>query len=92
MKYNLGNLRKIPENASFNLRTSSAYTFILVEQSGEISFANTAGGKDDILKQKTSDDALIMVWEGQYRSDVFALTEEDLKRHYPNSVNPTFSD
>lgn len=84
--------REIPEFMPFKIRTAKTMTLILIElclygASGGTAgagFANTATEKDALLKRFRPDDGgiLLLAWSGEYRTDIFYVTKEDLERHY----------
>ena len=75
--------RSLPENFSIKLRTSGIITLILITEFGDISFENTATGKDKLMESYNPDaDTMLMAWTGQYKTDIFELTPEDLKTFY----------
>ena len=61
---------------------------ILVKATGEASFSNSRTGKDELVEQFKPSDLLLFAWVGQWKTDVFIITEEDLKKHYdePNQT------
>lgn len=86
MKFKPGNFRKLTEEpdsdtACPNIRTVGP--LILIKHSGEASFDNTRGGKDEMVASfDESKDLLLWAWPGQWRTDVFQLSKVDLEKHY----------
>jgi hypothetical protein len=66
-----------------SLRTDRGKTLILIKANGEKSFAKSAGEKDLLLQRYDSaTDLLMLAWTGNYSTDIFLLTQQDLDRHY----------
>lgn len=62
------------------IRTSQGMTLILVTTDGEANYANDVSGKEEILARRKPEDLLMLAWTGQYRTDIFLVTDEDLER------------
>ena len=76
----LGNAGAIPPTP---IRLMDRSTLILISASGEAEYAARREDKDRIVaKFKPDEDLLLWAWVGSYRTDVFRLTEEDLKERY----------
>lgn len=85
MQFNPRNFRRISDDSkpSFKIRTADFTTMILVKSSGDAMYGRTRGDKDDIVKNfDETSDMLLWVWVGQYRTDIFLLTMDDIKNHY----------
>ncbi len=76
------NLRRLDDKFTGGIRTRAGCTLILVKQDGSVSFQTGAIAKDEMLKDFTDGDFMMMSWTGQYRSDIFEITREDLDRYY----------
>lgn len=78
-------LRKIPDNFPFKIRSSGAMTLIL-EKDGGFTFENSSPvQKDALVAQYDPTDCgntLLMAWTGQYKTDIFIVTPHDLERFY----------
>ncbi len=81
--FNPENLRKAPEGGfSFKIKIARGVTLILVKRDGNVHFAVNQGDKN-VLKQRYEEgDLLALAWAGEYRTDIFHVTDEDLKRDY----------
>jgi len=78
-------LRKLPDDFDRHLRNDSGMTMILMDGDKKFSFENTRLGKDQIVqsfRDGDSDCVLLLAWTGQYKTDIFEITEEDLDKHY----------
>jgi len=65
------------------IRNNRSSPLILIKPNGEIYYAKNVGEKDNLLTQfDPKEDALLYSWSGQYSTDVFVVTEDDLKKHY----------
>jgi len=78
--------RRIPDDFRFKIRTSGSMTLIFtktLEETGlpMVQYANTATEKDKLLDSMQWD-RILLAWNGNYRTDVFDLTPEDLEKHY----------
>ena len=70
---------------NLDLRHSKAYTLILIKKIGRSGFANSSMQDKDILVsnyEEEKGDVLLVSWKGQWRNDVFRLSEIDLDRMY----------
>ena len=79
------NFRKISEDSKpqFKIRNDDRMPLILIRQSGEAMFAAIGWEKDALIAQfNNQNDLLLWGWVGQWRTDIFQLTETDLKNHY----------
>jgi len=65
------------------IRHHNRSPLILVRASGEVMTACDRGGKDSIVEAyDESSDLLLWAWAGEFRTDVFRLTRQDLKDCY----------
>lgn len=69
-------------DCSAYMRTDTASPLILVKKNGEMSFAKNRGEKDALVASKKTGDVLLYAWAGQYSTDVFVVSDEDLAKHY----------
>lgn len=66
----------------YSLRDGPA-TLILIPCDEPIMFANNRGNKDELIARwKPTSGTLLWPWVGQFRTDVFELTPEDIKKYY----------
>lgn len=72
--------RKLPDNFDRNMRDMPSSPLILIKSNGEISYGgqHKDGPVDDYDEE--SGDVLLFAWAGQWRTDVFVVTADDLKR------------
>ena len=76
----LGNAGAIPPTP---IRLMDRSTLILISASGEAEYAASREDKDRIVaKFRPDEDLLLWAWAGSYRTDVFRLTEADLRERY----------
>lgn len=78
-------------DTNLDLRSRTSYTLILVKKSGRSGFANSSMQDKDMLisNYKPEDgDILLVSWEGQWRNDVFLLSEQELDTMYKVPVGP----
>lgn len=78
------NLRSLELDAPVgSMRGERDKTLILVKANGEAFFAKKASEKDLLLqKYDPANDLLMLAWTGNYSTDIFLLTQQDLDRHY----------
>lgn len=74
--------RHLPPDFSRKIRLMDGSPLILVKVTGEASFANSRTGKDQLVGQVEPSDLLLFAWVGQWKTDVFVITQEDLEKHY----------
>lgn len=73
------------ENYPYKIRKHSGSTLILIKKNGEISFENASPvGKDMLVEAYSPDDGdvLLLAWTGNYRTDIFRLTDANLRGLY----------
>lgn len=90
-------LKTLPENFPFKIRNSSAMTLMLLDMrlimaagfDDGCEFENTSPlAKDKLVERfmefdaSDNDTILLLAWNGQYRTDIFELTREDISKHY----------
>ena len=64
------------------IRTSEGMTLILVTTDGYAIFANDVFGKEEIIHRRRSEDLLMLAWTGQWSTDIFLVTDEDLEKFW----------
>jgi hypothetical protein len=66
-----------------DIRAARELTLILVKPAGTADWAHDRAGKDALVSAfEPTADLLLMAWTGQWRTDIFRLTAEDLERYY----------
>jgi len=78
-------LRTLPDDFRHKIRTNGGMTLILITEFGDMSFENSSPVKKDALiadYNEDGGDTLLLAWTGQYKTDIFLLTQEDLNKHY----------
>jgi len=80
-------LRKLADNiGGIKIRTSGGMTLILMDGDKVFSFENSSPLQKDKLIEAyeagDSDFVLLLAWTGQYKTDIFELSQEDLDKHY----------
>lgn len=86
----MSELRTLEASAPIgSLRTDRSKTLILVKANGQSSFAKSAGEKDLLVQTyESAADVLMLAWTGNFSTDIFLLTEQDLDRHYRPDGSP----
>jgi len=64
------------------IRLMNKSPLMLIKTSGEAMYGRTRGEKDDLVARFASDDLLLWAWSGQWGTDVFRLTKDDLEKYY----------
>jgi hypothetical protein len=85
LKFSPKNFRQLSQDSQpgSKIREGKHLTLILVKESGEAMFANTRTGKDELIAQfNPQADLLLLAWTGEWRTDIFHLSSEDVQRHY----------
>jgi hypothetical protein len=85
MNFNAKNFRRITDESkpSFKIRASDRATLILITQSGDAEYAWRASEKDLLVARFVAQtDLLLFAWTGQWHTDIFILTEQDLTLYY----------
>jgi len=68
---------------SLRIRTSTYLTVILVKSNGYSTFGNDPHAKDSLKERWNHEtDLLLLAWPGKYKTDIFALTPEDVTKHW----------
>lgn len=57
-------------------------TLVLVTAEGVVEYATGKLDKDALVGKRKPNDALLFIWPGQWRTDVFRVTTEDLGSYY----------
>lgn len=80
----MNNLRKLPDDLPFKVRTAVSMTLIYIPKDGKPpQFANTATGKDKIIEEADlAVDTVLLAWNGKYKTDIFEYKSEDHGKHY----------
>ncbi|MES2180757.1 MAG: hypothetical protein V4493_01490 [Pseudomonadota bacterium] len=72
----------------WDIREVNTCPMILIKACGETSYANDRGTKDHLVSKFEDGDLLLFVWVGQWKTDVFSLSKDDLEycfnRKYPS--------
>jgi hypothetical protein len=80
------NFRALAADFSGSIREGQQYSPILVKANGEASYGHTRSDKDSIVASfDGGSDLLLMAWTGQYRTDIFHLTQGDLDAHFKSN-------
>lgn len=86
MQFDTKNLRRLPDNFDGELKYMPTSPLILIKKTGEITFANLE--KSGLVASYDEDggDVLLFCWSGNWRSDVFVITNADLEKFYVNKA------
>lgn len=69
--------------SSLDIRTDDGSPLILIKDTGEVAWARTRLEKDQLTSRfNDQHDLMLWGWQGQYRTDIFRLTQADLDEHY----------
>lgn len=81
-KYSPKHFRKLPEDFDYKFSRMPTSPFILIKANGDISYGGQS--KDHIVDDynEKAGDILLFSWAGNWKTDVFLITEDDLKKHY----------
>jgi hypothetical protein len=83
LRFNPRRFRTIINELGFKIRDVQTSPLILVKTSGECGFGATPLDKDSLVaKFDPKGDLLLWAWCGQFRTDVFVLSKEDLDKYY----------
>ena len=85
MKFNPKNFRRITEDSrpQFRIRTNKSTTLILIKSSGDAEYAKGQNDKDRLVAQFDPElDLMLWAWVGQWSTDIFLLSKEDLETYY----------
>ncbi len=75
------------------IRNMNSSSLILIKPNGMVESSRFVAEKDRMVSVYVEgEDLLLFAWHGQYRTDIFILTKEDLAKHYlPNHRNSLVS-
>jgi hypothetical protein len=76
------NFRALPEDLPGKIRTADGMTLIDVKPSGAARYGRTRADKDAIIAEHAVGDLLLLAWAGQWRTDIFLLSLQDIDKHY----------
>ena len=77
------NFQTLPPDEPRGLRADAGKTLILIKANGTACYARTMTTKDELLDRYVpSEDLLLLAWTGQWRTDIFVLTKEDINTRY----------
>lgn len=76
------NFCTLPEELPTKIRTHEGMTLIDVKPSGAARYGRTRADKDAIIAEHVVGDLLLLAWTGQWRTDIFLLSAQDIDRHY----------
>lgn len=85
MDFNPINFRKLGPDSrpTSKIRMIDGSPLILVKANGEAQYAVGRMDKDALIDQFNGEtDMLLWAWGGQYKTDVFLLSQEDLINYY----------
>ncbi len=81
--FNPINFRRLTgEEPLTKVRSNQKISLVLVKPNGDIRFARMVSDKDKLMEIIKDEDLIIMNWMGEYRSDMFILNKDELKRIY----------
>jgi hypothetical protein len=89
MKFYPKNFRQIAADnpPGFKIRTADHTTLILIKSSGDGEYARTRMDKDQLIARFDAQaDLLLWAWVGQYHTDIFMLTRQDLDLYYKGAM------
>jgi len=77
------NLREVNDGCRGLIRNSPRSPLVLVKSNGEIRYANNRGDKDALVECcDFSADVLLWSWTGEWKTDVFRLSKDDIQNYY----------
>jgi hypothetical protein len=85
MTFNPSNFRRITEDSEpqFKIQKNDRATLILIRESGDAEYAWRAYEKDNLVSRfNAQTDLLLFAWVGQWHTDIFMLTEQDVNKYY----------
>ena len=83
MNFNTTQLGKLTGKELLGIREMKTSPLILIKANGTVEFASRPKEKDLLIdKFNESEDVLLFAWAGQWRTDVFVVTSDDLRRCY----------
>jgi len=84
MVYRPENFQRLPgAGPGFKIRTDDSSPLILVKATGEAAYGRRRTDKDSIIERFDPEaDLLLWAWVGQWRTEVFMLSKEEVDKHY----------
>lgn len=67
------------------LRDLDGSTFMLVKPDGWLCYARCKSEKDKLVDKMNPEDVVIFAWHGQWRTDMFVITHQEILKHYRKS-------
>lgn len=71
--------RNFPEGSYKPDIYSKSNTLILIKQNGKRFFAINSGSKASLIQSCETGDEILLVWGGQWSSDVYSISKIDIK-------------
>lgn len=88
MKFNPQNFKRLEGGSkpATSIRLMDESTMILIKENGDARYGRTRTDKDAIVRDfDEATDLLLWAWTGQYHTDIFLLTKNDLDQFYRSS-------
>jgi hypothetical protein len=85
MRFNPKNFKRMPEKITLDtpIQRDRLSPLILIKSCGDAEYGRTQAEKDQVISRFDAQaDLLLLPWKGQYSTDVFMLTQQDLDMHY----------
>jgi hypothetical protein len=83
MNFDTSTLRRFEDTFPVGVRETRESPLILLKPNGTIAWASRAPEKDELREKFDAvNDVLLLAWAGQWRTDVFLVTEDELKKIY----------
>jgi hypothetical protein len=83
IEFKTKNFRDLEINAiPHYIRDMDSSPLILIKKDGLIMFARTKTDKDTLMENLSDDDIVLFGWHGQYRTDIFTMTPQELREKY----------
>jgi hypothetical protein len=85
MNFRPKNFRRLSGDSKpeFKIREANRNPLVLIKESGEAMYASTRADKDALIAEFNAEtDLLLWAWVGQWRTDVFQLSDGDVKNYY----------
>jgi len=77
------NNETLKDKTGMNIRRMDNSSLILVKADGTVTTGRTRADKDSLVQQFDAKvDILLLAWHGQRKTDMFRVTEDDLRRNY----------